>query len=172
MREVERLVPSLTMGEYITGVSRPDGGGLYPLAEEGMYGRVPKKEYQARWTGPQPYVKRERKTKMYASYAISDKCELHALVLGKYDRRSKEQTRRPMEPQSRSCRAVSAPPEFQQSVNQTMKTVERRPSLPSTQNNGEMEEMISKLNIKGKVGEDNMESLRSLLGEEEVKDKI
>ena len=60
------------MGEYTTCLSRPDDGGLYPLEEEGTYGRVPKKEHQGKWTGPQPYVKRERKPKMYASYAISN----------------------------------------------------------------------------------------------------
>eukprot|EP00092_Neocalanus_flemingeri_P012379 GFUD01013347.1.p1 GENE.GFUD01013347.1~~GFUD01013347.1.p1 ORF type:complete len:164 (+),score=64.34 GFUD01013347.1:29-520(+) len=158
MREVERLVPSLTMGEYITGVSRPDGGGLYPLAEEGMYGRVPRKEYQARWTGPQPYVKRERKTKMYASYAISDKCELHALVLGKYDRRS-QQTQQPPRPSSRSGRAASAPPETQLSAKKPVKPIDRRPSLPPSHRIDEELGMLSKLKLTREVEEDTIESL-------------
>ena len=102
------------MGEYTPGLSRPEDGGLYPLEEEGTYGRVPKKEYQGKWTGPLPYVKRERKPKMYASYSISDKCELHALVLDKYDRRAKQQSCGSTETSSRSSRAVSAPPEFEE----------------------------------------------------------
>ena len=69
------------------------------LEEEGTYGTVPKKVHAAKWAEPEPYVKRERKTKMYASYAISDKCELHALVLDKYDRRVKKDHRHHQHPQ-------------------------------------------------------------------------
>ena len=158
------------MGEYTPGLSRPEDGGLYPLEEEGTYGRVPKKEYQGKWTGPLPYVKRERKPKMYASYAISDKCELHALVLDKYDRRAKQQASCSTETSSRSSRAVSAPPEFQQSFDKKIKPIERRPSLPPFQKNDDRDEldMLSKLKLSREVEEDTSVSLRSLLGEQEA----
>ena len=49
---------------------RPSGGGLFPLSEEGRYGLPP--------TRPPPplkplpgYERRERKPKVYASYAVS-----------------------------------------------------------------------------------------------------
>ena len=114
------------MGEYTTGHHRPDDGGLYPLEEEGTYGRVPKKVHAAKWAEPEPYVKRERKTKMYASYAISDKCELHALVLDKYDRRSPTSRA----PPARSSRAASAPPEYQKAEVEKEYLNERGQSLP------------------------------------------
>merc|ERR1719154_140024 len=113
MREVQRLLPSLEMGQYTPGHHRPEEGGLYPLEEEGTYGKVPKKVHTAKWAEPEPYVKRERKTKMYASYAISDKCELHALLLDKYDRRLKQGSQRSRAPSVRSSRAASAPPEYE-----------------------------------------------------------
>ena len=65
-----RLLPSLEMGVYTSGPLRPEDGGLYPLEEEGTYGKVPRRPHPGKWTGPDTYVKRERKTKMYASYAI------------------------------------------------------------------------------------------------------
>merc|ERR1711862_954472 len=48
-------------------------GGLYPLNEEGEYGPPP-----SALPPPLPgYQKRERKPKVYASYAISSECEAH-----------------------------------------------------------------------------------------------
>ena len=47
--------------------SKPKGGGLFPLDEEGEYGAPPS-------SVPKPlpgYKKRERKPKVYASYAVS-----------------------------------------------------------------------------------------------------
>ena len=58
------------MGVYTSGPLRPEDGGVYPLEEEGTYGRVPRRPHPGKWSGPDTYLKRERKTKMYASYAI------------------------------------------------------------------------------------------------------
>merc|ERR1711872_543629 len=85
MREVQRLIPSVNVGEYGPGPERPDDGGLYPLEEAGTYGPVPKAKHPGKWSLPQPYVPREKKPKTYASYNISEGCALHARVLNKND---------------------------------------------------------------------------------------
>merc|ERR1712098_945581 len=100
MKELQRMIPSMTMGEYEAPRVRPQDGGLYPLSKEGTYGRVPRNKHQGRWQELPKYVPREKKPKLYASYAISDKCELHSLVLDKYSRSA-----------PRNIRATSAPPE-------------------------------------------------------------
>merc|ERR550519_224892 len=74
MREVTRLLPSLTVGEYGPAADRPDDGGLYPLEEEGQYGAVPKLKSPGKWKPPQQYVPREKKPKVYASYNICECC--------------------------------------------------------------------------------------------------
>jgi len=51
--------------------SRPPGGGLYPLSEEGTYGLPPV------YKQPEVYKKRERRPKVYASYAVSSDCCVH-----------------------------------------------------------------------------------------------
>merc|ERR1719193_2764613 len=51
--------------------SRPPGGGLYPLSEEGTYGPPPV------YRQPEVYKRRERKPKVYASYAVSSDCCVH-----------------------------------------------------------------------------------------------
>ena len=156
------------MGEYSPGEHRPEDGGLYPLEEEGTYGRVPRKKQTGKWTGPQPYVRRERKTKMYASYGISDKCELHALVLGKYDRRAQQQQRQ----QPRQGRAASAPPQYHKGAEKEEGRVEqaqRGQSLPpSHTNDTNLEElnMLSRLKLTKEVEEDTIGSLQDILGEE------
>merc|ERR1711990_281972 len=86
MEDWERLIPAANMGEYEPPRERPEDGGLYPLNAEGTYGRVPKNRNPGRWQELLKYQKREKKPKLYASYAISDKCELHSLVLDKYMR--------------------------------------------------------------------------------------
>merc|ERR1711892_839826 len=86
MREARRQLPSSTMGEY-SDATHDDKGGLYPLEEEGSYGRLPKKNTPGRWHEPEKYMKRELKPKIYSSYAISDRCELHSVSLDKYDSR-------------------------------------------------------------------------------------
>ena len=158
------------MGQYTPGHHRPDEGGLYPLEEEGTYGRVPKKVHAAKWAEPEPYVKRERKTKMYASYAISDKCELHALLLDKYDRRLKQRSQRSPAPSARSSRAASAPPEFKKAEEQKECLNERGQSLPPKLVHDVTEDlnMLSTLQLAREVEEDTAGSLRSVLGEGEM----
>ncbi len=74
------VLPSDEMGEYdeVGGVSRrrsapaKGSGMLYPLREEGTYGAPP--------TAPAPpkeYVRRERKPKVYSSYAVNKECHIH-----------------------------------------------------------------------------------------------
>jgi len=119
MRDMERMIPSANMGEYEAPRDRPEDGGLYPLNAEGTYGRLPKNRNPGRWTELPKYQKREKKPKLYASYAISDKCELHALVLDKYMRpptcavHSSSTRSSSLQPSSRStARTSSAPPQL------------------------------------------------------------
>jgi len=164
MREVQRLLPSLEMGEYSPAQERPEDGGLYPLEEEGTYGRVPKRKSVGRWTAPQGYVRRERRTKMYASYAISDKCELHSLLLDKYDRRSSKPRN-----QGRNSRAASAPPEYQkEDLEQNQRGQSLPPKLEGSVGNLDTLDMINRLKLSKEVEEDTRETLRSILGEEDT----
>merc|ERR1712126_725666 len=48
MKELHRVIPSATMGEYEAPRVRPQDGGLYPLSKEGTYGRVPRNKHQGR----------------------------------------------------------------------------------------------------------------------------
>merc|ERR1719400_1305692 len=73
MREVTRLLPSLAVGEYAPPAVLPRGG-LFPLQEEGSYGELPKVKTRGKWKLPQPYVPREKKPKVYASYNICECC--------------------------------------------------------------------------------------------------
>merc|ERR1712045_415517 len=109
MKDWERLIPAANMGEYEPPRERPEDGGLYPLNAEGTYGRVPKNRNPGRWQELPKYQKREKKPKLYASYAISDKCELHSLVLDKYMRPPKCSVH--TSGSGRSSRATSAPPQ-------------------------------------------------------------
>ena len=55
---MSRLVPSVTVGEYRAGAERPEDGGLYPLAEAGTYGQVPRAKHPGKWAQPKAYVPR------------------------------------------------------------------------------------------------------------------
>ena len=106
------------MGEYDSGASRrksapakPPGGGLFPLDEEGAYGRPP----AAPAPPPPATPKRERKPKVYSSYAVDSKCDLHAKKLAKVEKqREREQeearTRRRRSLAMANRRNVSASP--------------------------------------------------------------
>lgn len=85
------MIPSENMGEYDNGdpnrrrsappQSKPPGGGLYPLDEEGSYGEAPRQPGIPR---PKPqYEARERKPKVYSSYAVDSECETHGKKLAK-----------------------------------------------------------------------------------------
>merc|ERR1719356_1674937 len=169
MREIERLLPSAEMGVYGPAHEKPEDGGLYPLEEEGTYGKVPRRPHSGRWTGPQKYVKREKKTKMYASYAISDKCELHSIQLDRYDSRKKMRAKRT--PSTQSLRATSAPPDFQkkEEVVETEEVPERGRSAPPDAPEVDVDEldMLSRLKLSKEVEEDTAQSLRSVLGEDQ-----
>lgn len=85
------MMPSEDMGEYDdvqsrrrSAPSRPKGG-LYPLREEGSYGQLPRAPPPA----PKPlpgYQKKERKPKVYSSYALDNGCSVHSKKLAKSER--------------------------------------------------------------------------------------
>jgi len=97
------MIPSESMGEYEGPNRRRSAPAkpahLYPLNEEGTYGRPP-----AGPKPPSPIFKRERKPKIYSSYAVDNKCCLHAKKIEKIDeQRKKEQE----EARSRRRRSMS-----------------------------------------------------------------
>jgi len=71
----KKYIPSEDMGDYeeYRKKKSPKKGPLYPLSEEGAYGPPP-----SALPPPLPgYQKRERKPKVYASYAVSSDCCMH-----------------------------------------------------------------------------------------------
>ena len=80
--------------------------GLYPLGEEGQYGPPP-----SALPPPLPgYKKRERKPKVYASYAVSHDCEAHGEKLSRQmvpARRASSYTRSPPTPSPSPARQRS-----------------------------------------------------------------
>lgn len=81
-------IPSQEMGDYeeARNRTRKKSGALFPLDEEGCYGRPPAQQAQQARQLPAPlpgYLKRERKPKVYASYAVSNDCCMHAQKLEK-----------------------------------------------------------------------------------------
>merc|ERR1712106_604518 len=70
-----KYIPAEDIGDYeeYRKKKSPKKGPLYPLDEEGAYGAPP-----AAPPPPLPgYQKREKKTKVYASYAVSSDCCMH-----------------------------------------------------------------------------------------------
>jgi len=113
------MIPSESIGEYESGggqrrrsaPAKPANGGLYPLDEEGTYGRPP--------AGPAPpppaTPKRERKPKIYSSYSVDSKCDLHAKKLAKVEKQrerelEEQRSRRRRSMASSNRRNVSASP--------------------------------------------------------------
>ena len=143
------------MGEYSSATSRPADGGLYPLEEEGTYGKVPKKEYVGKWTGPEPYVRREKKPKIYSSYSISDKCELHSLVLDKYSRGCKVHS----SSSSRVARSVSSSSEENVNKTETIDSIDSGSSLPPSYKVEDLD-MLSKLKLVRELEEDTRDALK------------
>jgi len=102
------MMPSENMGEYDSGAQRrrsapakpADRPGLYPLGEEGTYGRPP----AAPAPPAPPTPRRERKPKLYSSYAVDSKCNVHAKKLAKVEQqREREQE----EARARRRRSIS-----------------------------------------------------------------
>lgn len=91
------MIPSADMGEYENGdpnrrrsappQSKPPGGGLYPLDEEGAYGEPPRQPGKPR-SAPEPPPIRERKPKVYSSYAVDSDCPSHSKKLADTERKS------------------------------------------------------------------------------------
>merc|ERR1712088_1138591 len=169
MKDWERLIPAANMGEYEPPRERPEDGGLYPLNAEGTYGRVPKNRNPGRWQELPKYQKREKKPKLYASYAISDKCELHSLVLDKYMGPPKCSVH--TSGSGRSSRATSAPPQSLAVTEVKEKSVEksnRQASLPPVEVGSTMMlkvedlDMLARLKLAREKEEDCMESLVDL----------
>jgi len=173
-KDWERLIPAANMGEYEPPRERPEDGGLYPLNAEGTYGRVPKSRNPGRWQELPKYQKREKKPKLYASYAISDKCELHALVLDKYMRPPKCSVHSGpgSSTSGRSSRATSAPPQSLAAPEVKERPVEkqssRQASLPPVEVGSTMMlkvedlDMLARLKLAREKEEDCMESLVDL----------
>merc|ERR550517_1267966 len=169
---ISRLLPSLTVGEYGPPQDRPDDGGLYPLEEAGSYGDVPRQKYKGKWKPPQPYVPRERKPKVYASYAICECCvqeqemdrRTSSYRSQEMDRRGATSYRRYRDSQAslndRSERAASAPPQTTGSPKKQVKFVKRSVSEPTKSTVEEELGILSKLRLAKEVKKDTIESLR------------
>ncbi len=105
------VMPSEEMGEYESQrrKSAPQRGGLYPLNSMGAYGGPPAPPPRP----PPPYKGRERKPKIYSSYAIDNKCNVHNEKLEREERRLKDEgalRRRSVYEAQRRKRGVSASP--------------------------------------------------------------
>lgn len=87
-----RYVPAAEVGEYEEfRKKKKPSGPLYPLDEEGTYGAPP-----SALPPPLPgYTRRERKPKVYASYAVSSDCEAHGEKLSRAERGSSVARPRP-----------------------------------------------------------------------------
>ena len=143
------MIPSESMGEYEGPNRRRSAPAkpahLFPLNEEGTYGRPP-----AGPKPPSPIFKRERKPKIYSSYAVDNKCSLHAKKIEKIDeQRKKEQeearARRRRSMSGRGSRNVSASP----SRASSRAGSEARENIPS-ENMGEYENNGSTTNPRNR----------------------
>jgi len=112
-------IPSEEMGDYEEARNRRKSSGpLYPLSEEGRYGPPPKEKPKPR--PPLPgYEKRDRKSKVYASYAVSNDCCMHSHKLDKNE-------------QGQATRGKT-PPSRKESTSSRRDSVPRRPSVPPPQ---------------------------------------
>eukprot|EP00088_Acartia_fossae_P070049 TRINITY_DN9283_c0_g1_i3.p1 TRINITY_DN9283_c0_g1~~TRINITY_DN9283_c0_g1_i3.p1 ORF type:complete len:189 (-),score=67.94 TRINITY_DN9283_c0_g1_i3:643-1209(-) len=115
MSLVERRIPSLEVGEYCEYEDRR-GKYLFPLEEEGSYGPLPQYKYPGKWMEPQGYTRREKKPKVYASYAINSDCAFHGPKLERFEREPSPRKTPPRASPPKSVttkvkRASSLPPE-------------------------------------------------------------
>jgi len=104
-----KYVPSEDIGDYEVlkkeKSSRKTSGPLYPLTEEGDYGAPPAPIPRQRVS--QQYEKRERKLKVYASYAVDSDCCAHSKVL---TRNESDRGRSPPKPIRRRNTTENRPP--------------------------------------------------------------
>jgi len=117
------MIPSEDMGEYESSNSRrrsapakpaappsaANGGGLFPLDEEGTYGAAPRRPGMPP-TGPSqvPFSRiRERKPKAYSSYGLDSNCQMHAKKLAKAERNAEQAIRKHSSGSNSGSRPVS-----------------------------------------------------------------
>jgi len=122
-----KYVPSEDMGDYEIlkrgKTPKKKSGALYPLSEEGSYGPPPASAPRSR--ALPGYQKRDRKLKVYASYAVDSDCSAHSHAL------SKNEAERGRSPPKPARRRATMPPE-RRAPPQTM---ERKGSLRHSQAN-------------------------------------
>jgi len=166
-----RLIPSINIGEYRPGTARPDDGGLYPLEEAGTYGPVPKSKHPGKWSLPKAYVPREKKQKIYASYAICEGC-----CTQNVQETNKTGTRRrgsvstvasdnvSVSPPKRSERAMSEPPnkEIKKQVKFEPRSMSEpiSPKISTVDSVDEELSMVGRLKLAMEVMEDTIGSLK------------
>lgn len=112
------------MGDYEEARGqRKKSGPLYPLSEEGSYGAPPREKPKPR--PPLPgYEKRDRKAKVYASYAVSNECSMHSHKLDDNEKAARGRT--PPVRKDSSPRKESNP---RNSVPRQQPSLTRQPSL-------------------------------------------
>merc|ERR1711981_590540 len=141
------MIPSESMGEYEGPNRRRSAPAkpahLYPLNEEGTYGRPP-----AGPKPPSPIFKRERKPKVYSSYAVDSNCCMHSKKIMKIDEQRKREQEEARARRRRSMsgrRNVSASP----SRASSRAGSEARENIPS-ENMGEYENNGSTTNPRNR----------------------
>merc|ERR550532_914488 len=82
------MIPAEDMGEYESGrdaarrrsaPAKPPPGPLYPLDEQGTYGAAPRRPGMPPSGNNVPFSRiRERKPKVYSSYALNSDCPSHS----------------------------------------------------------------------------------------------
>ena len=113
---------------YLYAITGLPGAGLYPLGEEGHYGAPP-----SQLPPPLPgYKKRERKPKVYASYAVSHDCEAHGDII---NQQSLKVQPRPARRASSYTRSSPAPARQERSYSQPRQRSAsfRQPAPPPAQ---------------------------------------
>ena len=121
---------------------------------------MPKKEYLGKWAAPEPYLRREKRPKIYSSYSISDKCELHSLVMDKFTRGCKLHS--PSQASAPSSTSQSTRGSRAGSKEDGSKT--ERTKIHVRQHSTSLEDldMISKLWLVRKLEEDTREALKDM----------
>jgi len=170
---LERRIPSAEVGEYCEWEDRR-GKYLFPLEEEGSYGPLPEYKSPGKWTEPAGYSKRERKPKVYASYAINMECAFHGPKLDRFEREPSPRKTPPRTSPPRVIakpkRATSLPPEASSSTMNIQKSVgaprNRVSSVPPSSPTPEysrldldISEMTGKLRVSRAISQDLESSL-------------